>query len=68
VFHAGTREAGAGVVSSGGRVLTLSAVGTTRAQARERAYDALSLLRLEGGQWRRDIGATPRAANLQENR
>ena len=68
VFHAGTREAGAGVASSGGRVLTVSAVGATRDRARQRAYDALSLLRLEGGQWRRDIGVTPRAANLQENR
>jgi len=68
VFHAGTREAGTSVVSSGGRVLTVSAVGVTRDQARSRAYDALSCLRLEGGQWRRDIGVTPRSANLQENR
>jgi phosphoribosylamine--glycine ligase len=68
VFHAGTREAGASVASSGGRVLTVSAVGATREQARQRAYDALSLLRLEGGQWRRDVGLTLRAADLQENR
>jgi phosphoribosylamine--glycine ligase len=68
VFQGGTREAGTGIVSAGGRVLTVSAVGATRAEARRRAYEALSCVRLEGAQWRSDVGEEPVATNLQEKR
>jgi phosphoribosylamine--glycine ligase len=70
VFHAGTLEAGGGSVSAGGRVLTLSATGRTRAEARRRAYDALACLRLEGGQWRSDVAeeSVAAAADLEEKR
>ena len=47
VFHAATAMQGARLVSSGGRVLCVTA---------QRAYDALGSLRLDGAQYRRDIG------------
>jgi phosphoribosylamine--glycine ligase len=68
VFQAGTRESGSHLVTAGGRVLTVSAIGDTRAGARRRAYEALACLRLQDGQWRRDIGEDASTANLQENR
>ena len=64
VFHAGTRieaasagEANGGLVTAGGRVLNVCAVGDTLAQARERAYAAARLIHFEGKQMRTDIGA-----------
>jgi phosphoribosylamine--glycine ligase len=62
VFHAATRlEAGA-LVAGAGRVLAVSGVGAARAEARARAYEALADIRLEGGQWRNDVGAEGGAA------
>ncbi len=58
VFHAGTTVTDEGdVTSSGGRVLSVTAHGETLARARERAYTAVDLIRLEGSHHRRDIGA-----------
>jgi phosphoribosylamine--glycine ligase len=58
VLHAGTRLDSAGqLVSSGGRVLSVTATGTELSQARDRAYDAVGRIRLEGGQYRHDIAA-----------
>ena len=56
VVHAGTRrrEDGA-VVSAGGRVVSMTAVGATLAEARERAYALASAVHLPGGQSRTDI-------------
>jgi phosphoribosylamine--glycine ligase len=57
VFQAGVRrDAGGRLVSSGGRVLTVCALGNGLAEARERAYAAISRIRLRGGHFRRDIG------------
>jgi phosphoribosylamine--glycine ligase len=57
IFHAGTaRLPGGRVVAAGGRVLTVCALGSDLAAARERAYAALSRIRLPGGHFRRDIG------------
>ncbi len=57
VFHAGTRFSETGtILSSGGRVLTVTATGDSFAEARERAYAALERIHLDGGQYRRDIG------------
>ena len=57
VFHAGTRFSESGdVLSSGGRVLTVTATGDSFQEARERAYAALERIHLDGGQYRRDIG------------
>jgi len=58
VFHGGTADDGAGnVVTNGGRVLTVSAVGAGIAQARERAYAAAAEISWPGVHYRRDIGA-----------
>jgi len=59
VFHAATaRSADGSLVSAGGRVLTVTALGADLAAARARAYDALSHIRMRGGHYRRDIGVT----------
>jgi len=57
IFHAGTRLSESGdVLSSGGRVLTVTSTGDSFQEARERAYTALERIHLDGGQYRRDIG------------
>lgn len=62
VYHAGTvrgeHEDGSPgeIVTSGGRVLGVTALGDTRDLARERAYGALENIRFEGMQFRKDIG------------
>lgn len=58
VLHAGTalRDDGA-LISAGGRVLDVVAVGATFEQARERAYRAVDLIRMPGGRFRTDIAA-----------
>ncbi|MET9483508.1 phosphoribosylamine--glycine ligase [Streptomyces sp. NPDC006638] len=56
VLHAGTRLDDSGtVVTAGGRVLSVTATGKNLAQARERAYEALGRIRLDGAQHRTDI-------------
>ena len=56
VFHAGTAPAGdGGVVTAGGRVLGVTALGKTVAVARERAYRAVEQVRFEGEHHRSDI-------------
>ncbi len=56
VFHAGTADRG-GVLTSGGRVLGITALGNDRAEARGRAYAAAADVRFEGMQFRTDIAA-----------
>jgi phosphoribosylamine--glycine ligase len=56
VFHAGTRRDGKNVVSSGGRVLGVTAFGETYKDAIRNAYDALKGIRFDGMQFRSDIG------------
>jgi phosphoribosylamine--glycine ligase len=55
VFHAGTKKLNSDVVTSGGRVLAVTALGATVAAARDRAYDAVSLIHFDGCHYRRDI-------------
>ncbi|HWI41439.1 MAG TPA: phosphoribosylamine--glycine ligase, partial [Verrucomicrobiae bacterium] len=57
VFHAGTSASGGSVVTSGGRVLGVTAAGETVRQAIERAYCAVSKISWRGVQFRSDIGA-----------
>ena len=57
VFHAGTRRDGDAFVTSGGRVLYVSALGPTIAAARERAYAAAERIEWPGRYLRRDIAA-----------
>jgi phosphoribosylamine--glycine ligase len=55
VFHAGTKRDGDRIVTNGGRVLGVTALGETLAEAQRRAYEAVSLIHFEGAQYRRDI-------------
>jgi phosphoribosylamine--glycine ligase len=57
VFHAGTAERDGQIVTNGGRVLNVTGVGPTPADARRRAYDAAELIEFEGKQMRTDIAA-----------
>ena len=56
VFHAGTRLEGKDVVTNGGRVLCVTALGDSVKMARARAYEALDRIRFDGMQFRKDIG------------
>ncbi len=71
VFHAGPARAPDGrLVTSGGRVLAVTGLGSDLASARSRAYDALRSIRFPGMFHRRDIGARGLAASspLEEKR
>ncbi len=57
VFHAGTKRNGDELVTDGGRVLSVSAVGDTLKEALDRAYQAVEKIHFEGMHFRRDIGA-----------
>ena len=56
VFHAGTALQDGVPVTSGGRVLCVTALGDSVKQAQHRAYEVLSSIRFDGAQFRRDIG------------
>jgi phosphoribosylamine--glycine ligase len=58
VLHAGTREESGRLVTAGGRVLTVAALGDDAEDARRRAYGALSRIRFDGMQVRSDIAAS----------
>ncbi len=55
VFHAGTRTEGGKVVTSGGRTLTVVALGDTIREARERAYDNVRRIHFKDAHYRTDI-------------
>jgi phosphoribosylamine--glycine ligase len=55
IFHAGTRRENGKVVTAGGRVLAVTALGDTVSAARERAYEAVSHIHFDGCHYRRDI-------------
>lgn len=56
VFHAGTTLQGQDLVSAGGRVLCVTALGDSVRQAQQRAYEMLQGIHFDGAQFRRDIG------------
>jgi phosphoribosylamine--glycine ligase len=56
VFHAGTAMNGDQVVTSGGRVLCVTALGETVKYAQTQAYQALEKIKFDGAQYRKDIG------------
>jgi phosphoribosylamine--glycine ligase len=57
VFHAGTATRGGKLVNNGGRVLGVTALGDTIADAQKRAYEAVSKIHWQDCYWRRDIAA-----------
>ena len=62
IFHAGTRQAGNLTVTSGGRVLAVTALGETAEAARANAYQAASCIHFDGVHYRRDIALGSLAA------
>jgi phosphoribosylamine---glycine ligase len=56
VFHAGTKMENGVVVTDGGRVLGVTALGGTLAEAKRKAYEAVGRIHFQGAFWRRDIG------------
>jgi phosphoribosylamine--glycine ligase len=56
IFHAGTRAEGGRILAHGGRVLNVSAIGKTVAEAQQRAYAAVDRIQWPDGFCRRDIG------------
>ena len=57
VFHAGTAERDDRIVTAGGRVLGVTALGGTPGEARDRAYEAAERIEFDGRQMRSDIAA-----------
>jgi phosphoribosylamine-glycine ligase len=55
VFHAGTKLA-KGIVTSGGRVLCVTGLGSTIKDAIDRTYKAVKQIHFEGMHYRKDIG------------
>ena len=56
VFHAGTQQVGDDIVTSGGRVLGVTALGGNVQKAIEKAYQAVGKIQWQGAQFRKDIG------------
>ena len=62
VIHAGTARADGQIVTAGGRVLAVRALGSDVADARAKAYEGIASISFPGAQWRRDIAAEPLGA------
>ncbi len=56
VFHAGTDIKDGKIITSGGRVLTVTATGKTLTEAKEKVYKAVEKIKFEGAHYRKDIG------------
>ena len=56
VFHSGTKAKDSGILSDGGRVLGITALGNTHEEARQKAYKNVDRIFFEGAQYRKDIG------------
>ena len=60
VFHAGTALHDGRLVTNGGRILNVTALGATIAEARTRAYEAAGRIEFPGVRYRSDIASLPR--------
>ncbi|HXE51806.1 MAG TPA: phosphoribosylamine--glycine ligase [Tepidisphaeraceae bacterium] len=56
VFQGGTRADGKTILTDGGRVLSVTALGNSIAEAQKRAYEAIGKIHFEGMHYRKDIG------------
>jgi len=65
IFHAGTKQLNGEIVTAGGRVLAVTALGLTIAEARSRAYEAVARIHFENCHYRRDIALTAVTDNIQ---
>ena len=68
IFHAGTRQLNNEIVTAGGRVLAVTALGSTMAEARSRAYEAVGRIHFENCHYRRDIALTAVTDNIEKLR
>ena len=68
IFHAGTRQLNNEIVTAGGRVLAVTALGSTIAEARSRAYEAVGRIHFENCHYRRDIALTAVTDNIEKLR
>src|SRR5207247_10252236 len=66
IFHAGTKRDAGEIKTAGGRVLAVTALGSTIGTARIRAYEAVSRIHFENCHYRRDIALSAVAANIDE--
>jgi len=69
VFHAGTKRSGGNIVTNGGRVLGVTAMGQTIADAKTAAYKAVEKIKFDGAYYRRDIAdkAIQKSKTLRKN-
>jgi phosphoribosylamine--glycine ligase len=65
VFHAGTAERDGSLISSGGRVMTVTGIGNDLESARHRAYSQISTIVLEGSFYRSDIALVASLAQVE---
>jgi phosphoribosylamine--glycine ligase len=66
IFHAGTKRDGSNVKTAGGRVLAVTALGSTLETARARAYEAVAHIHFENCHYRSDIALNAVVANMSE--
>jgi phosphoribosylamine---glycine ligase len=64
IFHAGTKRANDEIITAGGRVLAVTALGSSLEAARARAYEAVSRIHFENCHYRRDIALSAVADNI----
>jgi phosphoribosylamine--glycine ligase len=65
IFQAGTQEKDGSLVSSGGRVMTVTGIGSDLESARHRAYQQISTIGLEGSFYRSDIALVASLAQVE---
>src|SRR5438874_3430865 len=66
IFHAGTKRVNDQIVTSGGRVLAVTALGSTIEAARARAYEAVSRIQFENCHYRHDIALSDITDNIEK--
>ena len=66
IFHAGTKRDAGEIKTAGGRVLAVTALGSTIEAARTRAYEAVSRIHFENCHYRHDIALSAVTANIDE--
>ena len=66
IFHAGTKSVNDEVVTAGGRVLAVTALGSTIEAARARAYEAVSRIQFENCHYRHDIALSDITDNIEK--
>ena len=66
IFHAGTKPVNDEVVTAGGRVLAVTALGSTIEAARARAYEAVSRIQFENCHYRHDIALSAITDNIEK--